>query len=188
MDAKALTPSQKSSIHVKAPQCKILKTSLDVDICSASMVGISPFQPPSCHDVFCFPQNVFAENKSALYFRYWTILVSGHLVFPSPVFYFLDKFSFKQVENWDVGVKREREGLILRPTTFVKGAHSSLLYCCPGNTAPRGKWGGRHQVLQVLSAQAGRWEGSSTSLNWFPLLQMRSRNSFYSRKKKVGKD
>lgn len=62
MDAKALTPSQKSSIHVKSPQFKILKTSLDVDICSASMVGISPFQPPSCHDVFCVFLKMFLQK------------------------------------------------------------------------------------------------------------------------------
>lgn len=62
MDAKALTPSQKSSIHVKSPQFKTLKTSLDVDICSAPMVGISLFQPPSYRDVFCVFLKMFLQK------------------------------------------------------------------------------------------------------------------------------
>lgn len=62
MDAKALTASQKSSIHVKPPQFKILKTSLDVDICSAPMVGISLIQPPSCRDVLYVFLNMFSQK------------------------------------------------------------------------------------------------------------------------------
>lgn len=62
MDAKALTPSQKSSIHVKSPQFKILKTSLDVDICSAPMAGISLIQPPACRDVFCVFLKMFLQK------------------------------------------------------------------------------------------------------------------------------
>lgn len=62
MDAKALTPNQKSSIHVKSPQFKNLKTSLDVDICSAPMAGISLIQPPACRDVFCVFLKMFLQK------------------------------------------------------------------------------------------------------------------------------
>lgn len=123
MDDKALTPSQKSSIHVKSPQFKILKTSLDVDICSAPMVGISLIQPPSCRDVLCVFLNMFLQkNNSALYFRYWTILVSGHLVFPGPVFNFLDKFSFKQEENWGRGGEVEKRRTYSEADHLCKGS------------------------------------------------------------------
>lgn len=130
--------SQKPSTHVKLLQFKILMINLEIDISSAPMVGINPFKPPSCHDMFCvFLKIVFAENKSALHFRYLTILVSSHLVFSNPVFYFLDKFSFKQHRKLRGEVEKGRK-YFEAGHLFVKGSHSSLLSCCPGNTAPHG--------------------------------------------------
>lgn len=142
--------SQKFRIHVKSLQLKTPMINLELAMCSASMVGVNTFQLASCLPccVLCFSQNVFPENKPVFYFRYLTILVPCHLVFPRLVSDFLDKFSFKQRSKLGgCRRKKRREGNILRLVTFVKGSLSSLLETLKYSRFCLLCWGDRKEVV-----------------------------------------